>query len=181
VAPHALVPPIEAARPAVSGEPSVFDPVSALGVLVRHGVRFVLIGGLAAAVRGSPVITGDVDVCYARDDANRARLAAALSALGARLRGAPTDVAFVLDDRTLASGDHFTFATDAGPLDCLGTPAGTDGYVDLNASATDEDLDGLVVRVASVDDLIRMKRAAGRPQDRIALEWLGALRDEIQG
>jgi hypothetical protein len=65
-------------------------------------------------------------------------------------------------------------------MDCLSTPAGTDGFVDLDASATDEDLDGLVVRVASLDDLIRMKRAAGRPQDRIAVEWLSALRDELE-
>ena len=66
-------------------------------------------------------------------------------------------------------------------VDCLATPAGTEGFVDLDASATDEDLDGLVVRVASLRDLIRMKRAAGRPQDRIALEWLAALRDELEG
>ena len=90
------------------------------------------------------------------------------------------DVPFLLDSRTLEAGDHFTFATDAGPMDCLGTPAGTDGSADLDASATDEDLDGLVVRVASLDDLIRMKRAADRPQDRIAVEWLSALRDELE-
>lgn len=88
---------------------------------------------------------------------------------------------FPLDARTLEAGDHLTFATDAGPLDCLSTPAGTDGFTDLDASASDEDLDVLVVRVASFDDLIRMKRAAGRPQDRIAVEWLSALRDELGG
>ncbi|MGH2540542.1 MAG: hypothetical protein ACRDG8_06030 [Actinomycetota bacterium] len=66
-----------------------------------------------------------------------------------------------------------------GPTGELGTPAGTDGFADLDASPTDEDLDGLVVRVASLDDLIRMKRASERPQDRIAVEWLSALRDEL--
>ena len=157
-----------------------FDPIVALRTLVSHGVRFVLIGGYAAAIRGSPVITGDVDVCYAHDDENLERLAAALQQLGATLRGAPPEVLFRLDARTLKAGDHFTFSTSAGPLDCLGTPAGTDGFADLDASATDEDLDGLVVRVASVDDLIRMKRAAGRPQDKIAVEWLAALRDELE-
>jgi len=157
-----------------------FDPIVALRTLVSHGVRFVLIGGYAAAIRGSPVITGDVDVCYARGDENMERLAAALQQLGATLRGAPPEVLFRLDARTLKAGDHFTFSTSAGPLDCLGTPAGTDGFADLDASATDEDLDGLVVRVASVDDLIRMKRAAGRPQDKIAVEWLAALRDELE-
>ncbi len=135
---------------------------------------------MAAAVRGSPLITGDVDVCYARDDENLARLAAALRELGATLRGAPPDVSFQLDAQTLKAGDHFTFSTRFGALDCLGTPAGTGGFADLDAAATDEELDGLVVRVASVDDLIRMKQAAGRPQDRIAIEWLAAVRDELE-
>ena len=157
-----------------------FDPIAGLRTLIEHGVRFVLVGGYAAALRGSPMMTGDVDICPARDRDNLDRLAEALRSLHARLRGAPIDVSFLLDSRTLEAGDNFTFATDAGPMDCLGTPAGTDGFVDLDASATDEDLDGLVVRVASLDDLIRMKRAADRPQDRIAVEWLSALRDELE-
>lgn len=156
-----------------------FDPLAALRSLIERGVRFVLIGGFAAVIRGSPMITGDLDICYARDDANLERLAGALGELGARLRGAPPDVPFRLDTRTLKAGDHFTFATSVGPVDCLGTPAGTDGFSDLDASATEEELDGLAVRVASIDDLIRMKRAAGRPQDLIAIEWLSALRDEL--
>jgi hypothetical protein len=156
-----------------------FDPLGALRTLSEHGVRFVLIGGYAAALRGSPMITGDVDICYARDDANLQALATALEELGATLRGAPSDVAFRLDAATLKAGDHFTFSTKAGAVDCLGTPAGTDGFVDLDASATDEDLDRLTVRVASIEDLIRMKQAAGRPQDLIAVEWLSALRDEL--
>jgi len=158
-----------------------FDPLRGLRTLVEHGVRFVLIGGYAAALRGSPMLTGDVDICHARDPENLERLVAALEALHARLRGAPSDVPFRLHARALEAGDHFTFATDAGPIDCHGTPAGTDGFADLVASATDEDLDGLVVRVAALDDLIRMKRAAGRPQDRIAVEWLSAVRDELEG
>lgn len=122
-----------------------------------------------------------MDVCYARDAANLERLTAALRALGARLRGAPEDAPFRLDAETLRAGDRFTFSTGLGPLDCLGTRAGTEGFRDLDASATTEDLDGVPARVASLDDLIRMKRAAGRPQDRIAIEWLAALRDELVG
>jgi hypothetical protein len=155
-----------------------FDPLAVLRTLVDHGVRFVLIGGFAAAIRGSPVITGDMDICHARDDENLERLAAALVELGATLRGAP-GVPFGLDAKALKAGDHFTFSTTAGPLDCLGTPAGTDGFADLDSSATGEELDGLVVRVATVDHHIRKKRAAGRPQDMIAVEWLAALRDEL--
>jgi hypothetical protein len=168
-----------AASPTKVTEPA-FDPLGALRVLDGHHVRFVLIGGFAGAVRGSPVITGDLDICHAQDLTNLERLASALRNLGATLRGAPADIPFRFDARTLEAGDHFTFSTRVGPLDCLGTPAGTDGFADLDGSATDEDLDGLVVRVASLEDLIRMKRAAGRPQDLIAVEWLSALRDELE-
>jgi hypothetical protein len=157
-----------------------FEPLEALKVLIDHQVRFLLIGGFAAVIRGSPVITGDLDICYARDDANLRKLAKALRELKATLRGAPPDLPFLLDAQTLKNGDHFTFSTRAGPLDCLGTPAGTAGFRDLDTDATDEDLDGLTVRVASLDDLIRMKRAAGRLKDRTALEWLGNLREELE-
>lgn len=159
-----------------------FAPLGALEILTKHGVRFVLIGGYAASIRGSPVITGDLDICYARDPRNLERLAAALRELGARLRGrgVPEDLPFRLDAETLAMGDSFTFATVAGPLDCLGTPSGTSGFRDLDAGATDEDIDGLTVRVASLDDLIRMKEASRRPRDVQHVEWLKALRDEIE-
>ena len=63
-----------------------FDPIAGLRALVEHGVRFVLIGGYAAALRGSPMMTGDVDICHARDRGNLERLAEALQSLHARLR-----------------------------------------------------------------------------------------------
>jgi predicted nucleotidyltransferase len=160
---------------------TAFDPLRALRVLTDHGVRFVVIGGIAGATHGSPSVTQDLDVCPERSSDNLARLAEALRSIHARLRGADEDVAFILDARTLAAGDHFTFATDAGDVDCLGVPAGTLGYDDLAAAAIEVDLDGLTVKVAAIDDLIRMKRAAGRPRDLAELEILGALRDEAGG
>jgi hypothetical protein len=157
-----------------------FDPLLALETLTRHGVRFVIIGGFGGRLRGSPTVTGDLDVCYARERENLEHMAAALLELHAALRGAPVDLPFRPDAGTLAAGDHFTFATEAGSLDCLGTPAGTTGYDDLAADADELDLGGLRAWVASVDDLIRMKLAAGRPKDRIEAEVLGALRQEIE-
>jgi len=159
-----------------------FDPVFILRRLQAHGVRFVLIGGLAAKAHGSPTLTVDLDVCYARDRDNLERLAAALNELRAELRGAPPGLPFRLDRLTLERGDAFTFTTEHGDLDILGTPAGVSGYGELEANAEDVELDEeLVVKLASLDDLIRMKRAAGRPKDRVELEILGALRDEIDG
>jgi hypothetical protein len=83
-----------------------------------------------------------------------------------------------LDARTLAAGDSFTFVTDVGDLDILGTPSGTQGYDDLVRDAQSIEIDGRKILVVSVDDLIRMKRAAGRPKDRVEIEILGALREE---
>ena len=66
-----------------------------------------------------------------------------------------------------------------GWLDLLGTPSGTSGFDDLARTADGFDLFGCRVLVASIEDLIRMKRAAGRPKDLLAVEELGALRDEL--
>jgi hypothetical protein len=158
-----------------------FDPLRALRALHEGGVEFVVVGGVAGAAHGSPSVTQDLDVCPRRTVHNLERLALVLTGLHARLRGAEDDVGFVLDARTLGSGDHFTFVTDAGDLDVLGTPAGTDGFDELVGGATPIDVGGFPVAVASLDALIRMKRAAGRPKDRAELEILGALRDEIEG
>jgi hypothetical protein len=157
-----------------------YEFLDALETLIRHEVRFVVIGGIAANLRGSTTVTQDLDVCYARDEENLERMAEALSSLHARLRGAPPGVPFILDAKTLKMGDHFTFVTDAGSIDILGHPSGVPGGYDEVERAADEiDLGGFRVKVASVDDLIRMKRAAGRPKDLIEVEVLGALRDEI--
>jgi hypothetical protein len=88
------------------------------------------------------------------------------------------DVPFVLDARTLRNGDSFTFDTDLGAFDVLATPSGTSGYQDLAAGAQRMDIGGVEVDVVALDDLIRMKRAAGRVKDRLAVEELIALRDE---
>ncbi len=159
--------------------PAPFDPLHLIESLDRHGVNFVVIGALAGRLLGSPTMTRDLDICYARDAANLRALAAALADLHAELRGAEPGLPFRADARTLRAGDSFTFQTDAGDLDILGTPAGTDGYADLARTANRTDLGGIEVLVASIDDLIRMKRAAGRPKDLIEVEVLGALRDEL--
>jgi len=156
-----------------------FDPLRALATLNRHGVRYVLIGGFAGKLHGSPILTVDIDICYGRDPTNIELLVDALRDLHPTLRGAPADSPFRLDAMTIRNGDAFTFVTDAGDLDILGTPTGTRGYDELARTAVRMDLGDVTVDVASLDDLIAMKRAAGRPRDRAHLEVLAALRDEI--
>lgn len=139
----------------------------------------MVIGGYAAGILGAPIVTNDLDICYDRSKDNLDRLAAALLQLGARLRVAHVDeeLPFVLDGRTLAGGDSFTFTTDLGGVDVRGTPSGTSGFKDLDAGASTYDLGaGLQVRVVGLNDLIRMKEAARRAKDEGHLHQLTVLR-----
>jgi hypothetical protein len=155
-----------------------FSPEEVIRLLGRHEVQYVLVGGLAAITHGSSTVTVDVDVCHATDRPNLERLAAALQEVHAELRGAEPGLPFRHDAKTLERGDSFTFTTDLGAIDVLATPSGTGGYEDLARTAETIELFGHEVLVASVDDLIRMKRAAGRPKDLLAVEELAALREE---
>jgi hypothetical protein len=157
-----------------------FEPVPLLRVLDEFGVEYVVIGGVAANAHGSPSVTKDLDVCYARDRGNLERLAAALQRLGAKLRGVDDDVPFLLDAKTLRAGDSFTFTTTYGDLDVLATPSGTRGYDQLARAAEEADFGGFSVRIAALDDLIAMKRAANRLKDQVEVQILGALREEIE-
>jgi hypothetical protein len=157
-----------------------FDPYLIFDALNRHSVEFIVIGGLAGNLLGSDINTNDLDVCYRRTPANLKGLVSALKEVGATLRGAPADLPFLLDERTLRNGDSFTFDTSGGPFDCLGTPAGTSGYDDLLRSSKILDIgNGREVRVCSLDDLIRMKKTAGRAKDRWGVEQLNALKKLI--
>lgn len=155
-------------------------PEFALSRLLRHLVQadvdFVVIGGVAVIVQGSPRFTKDLDICYATDRANLDRLGALLVALGARLRGVEEDLPFVPDGRTLAHAQMLTLTTRDGDIDLLVDPDGSPSYAALRRKASRIELDGITVLVASVEDMIAMKRAAGRPQDLVDLESLEVAR-----
>lgn len=97
-----------------------------LSVLVRHGVDFVLVGGMAGIALGSSYPTYDLDVAYAPDEANLERLARALGDLrvSLRVKGEAADLPFLPDARSLANGANFTFVTEFGMFDVLGDLAG---------------------------------------------------------
>jgi hypothetical protein len=145
-----------------------FQPRRILDTLVVHGVDFVLIGGMAGTARGSAYVTVDIDVAYERSRENLERLAGALAELQATLRGAPPDLPFQLDPKTLKEGANFTFDTRFGSLDILGDVAGAPSYEALKRGAGESmDVEGAAIYVASLDHLIAMKEAAGRPKDLI--------------
>ncbi len=163
-------------------EAARFRPDRILEILTRHQVRFVLIGGLAAQVHGSPSLTRDLDICYDRDLDNLERLAAVLADLVAVRRGLPAASPRLppLDARTLRAGGLFTLSTTAGDFDLLADPDPGFDFERLRSAAVEATFAGHLVAVASLVDLMAMKRAAGRPKDRIELEILGALLEEIE-
>jgi len=151
-----------------------FRPEDILRVLEEHEVRYVLIGGLAASLHGSPQVTFDVDITPERGRQNLERLSDALTELNARVNTAdePEGVPFGHDAGSLGSVEIWNLVTDFGNLDISFTPSGTGGFEDLNREAVRLNVLGVDAYVASLEDVIRSKEAAGRPQDQIALPVL---------
>ncbi len=149
-----------------------------LAPLVRHGVDFVVVGGQAGIARGSNYPTYDLDVAYARGHANAVRLVEALKDIGVRLRGAPADLPFQLEPETIENGANFTFETPYGDFDVLADVGGVRSYEELKEGSQDVEIDGLAVRIASIDHLIAMKRAANRTKDKLMLEEYIVIADE---
>ena len=148
------------------------EPTRILRVLLEAEVDFVLVGGVAVVLHALPRFTKDVDIVYDPSEANIARLAKVLLAVNARLRGVPEDLPFRPDERTLRQMQILTLDTDAGALDLLLAPDGAPPYPELRRRAVPFDIDGVTLMVASIDDLIAMKRAAGRAHDIVDIKAL---------
>ena len=161
-----------------------FQPERMLQVLEEHGVRFVLIGGFAAVIHGSPYVTTDIDLVPESTLENLRRLSAALRAMNARVWAAsePDGIPFDHDAASIADVRVWNLVTDLGRLDLTFEPAGTSGYEDLARSAIRLEISGTRVDVATLADIIRSKEAAGRDKDRLVLpvlrRLLGALENE---
>lgn len=151
------------------------DLTSLLGWLARAQVDFVVIGGVAVIAHGYERNTKDLDICYSTDPANLEVLGQQLVDLGARLRGIDEEIPFVPDARTLRRTQTLTLDTPAGGLDVLAEPSGSPGYEALKAHAMRIDFDGFEILIASIEHLLAMKRAAGRPQDQLDIEALTAI------
>jgi hypothetical protein len=152
----------------------VSDPKEILLALQTADARFVIVGGFAMIAHGSSYITEDLDLVYARDERNLSAIVKALGPLDPRLRiaGEPAGLPFLFDTKTLQNGLNFTLTTSSGDVDLLGVIAGIGGYDDVNATAENMSIAGHVFRILSLSGIIRSKRAAGRPKDKLALPEL---------
>jgi predicted nucleotidyltransferase len=149
-----------------------------LGALSEGGVEFILVGGVAATVHGSTRLTVDVDAVYRRTTENIERLVLALTPYHPYLRGAPLGLPFRWDAATVKRGLNFTLTTDIGDVDLLGEITGGGGYDQLVAATVGIRVFGMECRCLTLDMLIDVKRAAGRPKDFEAIAELEAIREE---
>ncbi len=148
--------------------PAPLDPELLFTTLARHEVAYVLIGALAARLQGFPRLTADADITPARDRENLERLAAALSELNARVytEAVPEGLAFDCSVAMLERAEMWNLVTAAGRLDIAFVPSGTGGFDDLCRDAVRFDVYGVELLAASLNDIVRSKKAADRPQDR---------------
>jgi predicted nucleotidyltransferase len=151
-----------------------------LRVLAEAGVEFIVIGGMAAAAHGSARSTLDLDVVYARHPENVRRLVHALSPHKPYLRGAPPGLPFMFDEETILHGLNFTLTTDIGDLDLLGEVVGGGTYAELLPQTVAMSAFGVRCRYVTLDALIVLKRAAGRPKDFEAIAELELIRDRVK-
>jgi len=149
-------------------EPGPLDPERIVKVLARHGVRYILIGALAARLQGFPRLTADADITPDRSHDNLVKLAAALRELGARVftESVPEGLPFDSSAEMLARAELWNLVTSAGRLDVAFRPSGTEGYEDLARGAVRFEVFGVDLLAAGLADIIRSKEAADRPQDR---------------
>jgi hypothetical protein len=149
-------------------DPAPLDPERIVRTLAAHGVRYVLIGALAARLQGFPRLTADADITPERSRENLVKLAAALRELEARVytESVPEGLAFDCSAGALAQAELWNLVTSAGRLDVAFAPAGTEGFADLARGAVRFEVFGAELLAASLADILRSKEAADRPQDR---------------
>lgn len=145
-----------------------FDPERLFKALDKRKVEYVLIGALAARLYGFPRLTADADITPEDSRANLEHLAKALNDLDAKVytESIPEGLAFDCSAQTLARARIWNLVTSAGRVDICIQPSGTSGFADLREGAVKFEAFDVVFLAASIDDIIRMKKAADRPKDR---------------
>jgi predicted nucleotidyltransferase len=154
-----------------------YHPAALVRALVDGGVDFVIVGGVAVVLQAMPRFTKDLDICYSSSQDNLDALGSVLVGLKARLRGIPEALPFVPDGHTLRQTQILCLTTPAGDIDLLVNPHGAPDYETLRERSSAMELSGRSVRVASIEDMLSMKRAAGRPQDLVDIESLEVARE----
>lgn len=156
------------------------EPRRILETLQSHGVEAIVVGGVAARLQGWPVATTDVDIAARQTSQNLGRLAAPLKELDARLVVGRDETVWIPLDEKAFTSPVMRFETLHGDIDVVGGVSARGGFEELSANAVAVDLeDGLVVNIASLDDVSASKESADRPKGRGHLPTLYELREVL--
>jgi predicted nucleotidyltransferase len=142
-----------------------------LRVLTRHGVDFILVGGVAAILEGAPVSTLDLDIMVHPTGEDRDRLLKALGELNARYFD-PAGRHILPDRAKLDTLRLHRFLTDSGPLDVLESIGDGLSFGDLSGETQLYEVAGVSLRVLRLEAIIRSKEQAGREKDLAVLPIL---------
>ncbi|MDQ6716811.1 MAG: hypothetical protein M3Z17_00530 [Gemmatimonadota bacterium] len=139
-------------------------------------VRFVVVGGVAAAAHGATRLTNDIDICYdAMDPANVSALGDLLKNWNAYPRGVEKGLPFIMDGKTLRGAPMMTLTSREGDVDVMDRISGIGDYKSVRSHSEEIEAFGMRFRVIDLPTLIKAKRAAGRPRDFEHLPELEAL------
>lgn len=156
-----------------------FDARELFRALARHEVDYLTVGGIAIQAHGGQRLTQDLDVAIAPSTDNITRLTGALVELDARILGPDGQRSQAVPSAPLlASSDQWHLITVHGPLDILTLPAHLGSFEEMRARAHEVPLGDLSIPIAHRDDLLKMKRAAGRPQDLADVQLLESFDEE---
>lgn len=161
-----------------------FDLGELVAALARHGVDYLVIGGVATQVHGHHRTTMDLDVTPEPSPENLGRLGAALVELDARPRGAQAgEVEIPISDpeRLALAAIVPPLLTRHGQIHILKEPKGGREFDEMRERALVVEIGGAEVAIVSLDDLIRMKRAAGRPRDLDDITALTEVEEQDRG
>lgn len=166
--------------PTSSGKPTSANLSEVLEGLLKAGVDFILVGGLAAVIQGAPVTTMDVDIVHNQSPENITKLLAFLKSIDAFYRR--------LDDKLIEpkEGDlsgkgHALFTTRLGPLDVLAVIEEGMSYGDLVDHTVEIDFRGYTLRVLDLKMLIQLKKTSTYPKDKQRLPVLKETLRQLEG
>jgi predicted nucleotidyltransferase len=153
-----------------------------LGELVREGVEFIVIGGVAVGYHGHVRATKDVDVVPAPDSDNLERLTLVLAKLDAQVEGAEEfehgELPDPLDSQALALGGNWVLQTRLGRLDIMQWIGDDALWEKLAPSAIEDEVGGLQIKMVSYESLVALKELAARPEDLTDLQRLQQAREK---
>ncbi len=145
--------------------------------LLDGGVEFVVIGGVAAVLHGSTLLTRDLDICVPLGSESLLKLQVALKPMNPRVRAGADWVSLEVDKDRAEQIKNLDISTDEGRLDCLGFVTGVGDFAAVVRESVEISLGRRSFRVLGLDALIRSKEAAGRPHDLEAVIQLKAIRE----